>query len=178
MRKSMIAVLAILVLAAGSLTWMLGWMTDLIRPELDATAEWTRTYSDSLAPGTKVAATYVNGGYDRPVADPKSHGLFVRLTIHEDVWAKPGAAEAVGFSVARAAFERYGPDRPIEWVQTKLVKPDGSLGRELAFARDTSRTSIAPVPYRPGEKVAGAPPPTPAAGMAEGGNAPRPPSIR
>src|SRR5262245_24332630 len=177
MRKSMVAVLVILVLAAGSLTWMLGWMTDLIRPELDAAGEWSRTYADALAPKEKLAVTYVPGGVDRPVSDSKKRGLFVKVPLSEATWAKPGAPEGVALGIAQAAFERYGSDRPIEWIQTKLMKPGGVLGRELAFAKDSSNV-IVPVAYREGERPAApAPPPRPAA-MGEGGDAPRPPSVR
>src|SRR5438874_372599 len=108
MRKSMIALFVILGLTAASLTWMLGWMTDLIRPELDASSEWTHTYSSSLAPKAKIGVVRVPGGRDRPFSDTEKHGLFVSVPLSAETWDRPGAAEGVAVGVARAAFERFG----------------------------------------------------------------------
>jgi hypothetical protein len=176
-RKSTIVILALLAIAGGGLLSMLSWVTDIIKPELDASAEWSRAFASSLAPSAKVKVVRVRGDETRPVTDPARPGLFVSFQVSEETWAKSGAAEAVAFAIARSAFERYGADRPIAWVQTKVLKPDGGLGREIAFGKDDAG-SVVPVPYRAGDK-AGAPPP-PAMPRAEpaSGEGPRAPSIR
>jgi hypothetical protein len=134
MRKSSVIALAMLVVTFGTMLWLLGFYTDALRPELEASTEWTDDLRASLAPATKVKILRVHGSPSRAGKDPKTYGLLVDATPSKEAWARDYVGSTLALDLTRRAFERYGPDRPIHWVEVRLVE-NREIVRRLGFAK-------------------------------------------
>jgi hypothetical protein len=137
MRKSSVIALAMVVVAFGAMLWLLNVYTDALRPELDASADWTGELHPDLADGTKVKVLRVRGSTARAGRDPKTFGLLLDVTPSKATWARDPAGSAIALALVQRAFERYGGDRPIQWVEVRLFE-HGEVVRRLGFARGAS----------------------------------------
>jgi hypothetical protein len=125
----------ILLGAAVALTWSFSWVTKYVKPELEASAEWSKRFAPELAPGTKVRVARVAGGPAYPVPDAATFGLLIEATPSDAVAADSAAAGRVAASLVTDAFFRYSGDRPIDWVRLRFVRPDGWILFEEAHKR-------------------------------------------
>ena len=135
MRKSSVIVLALVVVAFGAMIWLLGVYTDALKPELEASADWTEELRSDLEPGTKVKVLRVHGSATHAGKDPKTFGLLVDVRPSKEAWARDASELALG--LVRRAFERYGNDRPIQWVEVRLFQ-HGEVVTRLGFAQAAS----------------------------------------
>ena len=137
MRKSSVIALAMVVVAFGAMLWLLGLYTDALRPELEASSDWTGEMRPDLAEGTTVKVLRVRGSPTRAGKDPKTFGLLLDVTPSKTSWASDAAGSKLALGLVRRAFERYAGDRPIQWVEVRLLE-HGEVVRRFGFARGTA----------------------------------------
>jgi hypothetical protein len=137
MRKSTMITLALLVVTFGGMLWLLGFYTDAFRPELEAAGEWTQDLRADLEPGSRVRVFRARGGPNHAGKDTSSFGLLVDATPSKDAWARDPAGTGLALNLTRRAFDRYGQDRPIKWVEVRLLEHK-EVVRRLGFAKGDS----------------------------------------
>src|ERR1051326_7957103 len=158
MRKTTIAAFVILLGGFGALLWMLHFYTRQVREESAASGDWTKELraAGSLAPDTMVKLRRGPSGPDDPVPDKGTYGLVVEVTLSEAAIAKdPKGAETSAW-LARSAFERYGDDRPIDWVRVHVFRGGDAPVGAIAFTRVPRGE---PLPVASKKEGAPAPPP-------------------
>src|SRR5206468_946140 len=70
--------------------------------------------------------------------------------------ARDPSGGGIALMLARWAFERYGPDRPIDWIEVRARREGGGEGKAVSFARGEGGL---PVPIGPARPPPSAPPP-------------------
>jgi hypothetical protein len=134
MRKSTIIALALMVLTFGGMLWLLGFYTDAFKPELEAAKEWSEDLRAEIEPGTHVRVLRVRGGPNRAGKDTATFGLLIDATPAKEAWARDPAGPTLALELTRRAFDRYGPDRPIRWVEVRLLEHK-EVVRRFGFAK-------------------------------------------
>ena len=87
-----------------------------------------------LVPGSRVKVLRVHGGPTRAGKDPKSFGLLVDATPSKTLWERDLPGATLALEITRRAFDRYGTDRPIQWVEVRLLE-NQEIVRRLGFAK-------------------------------------------
>ena len=171
MHKSTMIALGLMVLTFGAMLWLLGFYTDAFKPELEAAGEWTEDVRADLEPGTHVRVLRVRGGPSRAGKDTTSFGLLIDVTPSKAAWARDSAGPSLALNLTRRAFDRYGPDRPIRWVEVRLLEQK-EVVRRLGFAKGDSG-ALDPILYEGGPPPR-VEPPTPPPRPRGGGIVPGP----
>jgi len=144
LRKSTIVAIALILFAAVSMLFLFDSYTKQIADEIRNAKELSDEFRPQLVEGTKVKLRRTPGADGYVVRDPESFGLLLEAHPLADV-LKPDAG---GFQLARQlaarAFELYGGDRPIQWIEVKLFRPDGTRIPSIGLQRGEG-TSVVPV---------------------------------
>ena len=142
MRKSTVVIVAILIFGAIATTWAFKLYTDQVVEEIRRAKELTDDFRDVLAKdasghGTKIRLRRTPGARGYVVTDPSTFGLLAEASPDVTVLKRDPSGFLFARDLAARAFELYGPDRPIQWVEVRLRRPDG--------------TAIAPIGLQQGE---------------------------
>ena len=154
MRKSTLIALGIVVLTFAGMLWALGFYTDQVRYELETAGEWTQELRESgdAAPESHVKLRRLKGALDGSTADPAAFGLIIEVTPSAAALANDLSGSILALRLARSAFEKYGPERPITWVKVRSMRADGSEPT-LAFGKGEGgypvALSLPPTPTKP-----------------------------
>jgi hypothetical protein len=139
-RKSTVVIIAILIFGAIATTWAFKLYTDQIVEEIRHAKELTDDFRDSLAKdakghGTKIRLRRTAGGPPYVVTDPNAFGLLVDANPDLAVLKRDATGFLFAREVAQRAFELYGADRPIQWVEVRLTRPDGTSIPSIGLQR-------------------------------------------
>ena len=149
MRKSTVVIISILIFAAIATTWAFKLYTDQIVEEIRHAKELTDDFRDALAKdvsghGTKVRLRRTAGANGYVVTDASIFGLLVEASPDLAVLKRDPSGFLFARELAARAFELYGPDRPIEWVEVRLRRPDGTAIPPIGLQRGEG-TLVVPV---------------------------------
>lgn len=149
MRKSTVVIIAILVFGAVATTWAFKLYTDQIVEEIRNAKELTDDFRDSLAKDAeghvlKLRLRRAAGASGYVVTDPSTFGLLVEARPSLDVLKRDPSGFLFAREVASRAFELYGTDRPIQWVEVRLRRPDGTAIPPIGLQRGEG-TLVVPV---------------------------------
>ncbi len=178
MRKSTVVALGILVFAFMAMVWLFRTYTQEFVVEIRHAKELTDALRPRLAPDTRIRLARMRGAARYLVADDAKFGLLVEVAPRREGFAADPDGAGLAFEIATRAFEMYDADRPIDWVEVKVTRPDGTIGKPMGFVRgdgdviEPIRGTVPPAP--------GATPPAPApaeapSAMGEAGTPPSPP---
>jgi hypothetical protein len=134
-RKTTLVMLGILLVAAFATTWAFKTYTDQVIEEVRNAKDWTAELRDELAPDAKIRLRRTEGRAGYVNASPETVGLLVEARPSAASWANDRSGMRLALALATKAFERYGPDRPIDWVEVKLTRLDGTILPSRGFER-------------------------------------------
>lgn len=180
MRKSTVVALAILVFAFMAMVWLFRTYTQEFVIEIRHAKELTDELAPRLSPGSRIKLARMRGAARYLVADDHKFGLLVEVTPRREAFATDAEGAGLAHEIAGRAFEMYDAERPVDWVEVKVTKPDGTLGRPMGFVRgdgdviEPIRGTVPPAPGATPPSPAGPPPGSPDAGMAPPGMPPSP----
>jgi hypothetical protein len=138
-RKSTVTALVLL----GGLLFVMMWVADAgmtqHRAEIEVGSQMTRQFEGDLVPSTRVRLRRERGSEDGIVADREQHLLLVTASPSAARWDRDPDGKAFARALAERAHGdvRYGPERPVPYVEVVLSKPDGTRVR-LGFREDVS----------------------------------------
>jgi len=136
-RKSTVTALVLL----GGLVSAMMWVADAgmtqHRVEIEMGSQLTRELADDLAPATRVRLRRERGSPNGIVTDREQHLLLVTATPSTARWDRDPDGKTFGRRLAERVHGdvRYGPERPVPYVEVVLTKPDGARVR-LGFRED------------------------------------------
>ena len=149
MRKTTVIVLAILGVGFAAIMVLLRAYVGHVEQELAIANELTRDFAAELDPKTpKVKLLRVSGKATYAGQDPATHGLLVDATPSADTWKADASGAAFARRLARDVLDRYGPDRPAQWVDVKLIRADGTHVR-FGYGRGEDDRDLTPLPIPP-----------------------------
>jgi hypothetical protein len=135
MRKTTVVAMAIILLACGAMIALFKAYTGEIIPEIERARALTREIEPALAAGTRIRLRRVPSGADYLVRDDRAPGLILEADPSADTWSRDRGATGFARDAALRLFEAYDLERPIEWIQFRLRKPDGTASKEFAVRR-------------------------------------------
>jgi hypothetical protein len=97
--------------------------------ELSLASEMTRDLASALAPDTRVKLLRERGSDKAIVTDREQFVLLLNATPSTETWRDDPSGRTVARRLAERAHGRYGPDRPIQFIEVVLVLPDGEKVR-------------------------------------------------
>ncbi len=160
MRKSTVVALGILVFAFAAMIWLFHTYTQEFVIEIRHAKELTDELRPRLAPDSRIRLARARGAARYLVADDHKYGLLVEVSPRRESFATDATGVGLALEIATRAFERYDAERPIDWVEVRVTKPDGTVGKPMGFVRgdgdviEPIRGTVPPAP--------GATPPPPA----------------
>lgn len=126
MRKSTLVVLAVFVVAIVGMTVLLKVYTDQFTEEIKHAKAFTAAFQADLAPGTTIKLARARGTSRYVVTDPSSWGLLFEVNPSEASWKADPTGTVLARRLARHAFDAYPADRPVDWIEFRLFRPDGT----------------------------------------------------
>lgn len=135
MRKSTIVALVVLVLALVGMTVLLKVYTDQFAEEIKQAKAMTAAFAADLAPDSTIKLARVHGTSRYVVSDPGSIGLLLEARPSEASWRADPTGTVLARRLARHAFDAYPIDRPVDWVEFRLTRPDGTRVPEFGLRR-------------------------------------------
>ena len=147
MRKSTLVVLVILAVALVGLTFAMKYYTDQFAEEIAHARVLTKEFRDeqhALAPESNVRLARVAGGAKYIVHDTSTYGLLLEAAPNAETWKSDARGRTIAAKLAARLFDLYTVDRPIQWIQFRLTKSDGSELPVFGLARGNGE-SIVPV---------------------------------
>jgi hypothetical protein len=123
MRKSTLAALVLLGGLLGVFLWVANAGIEQHKPEIALAGELTRALSAELAPGTRVKLVRERGSEKAIVSDAEAYLLLMNATPSADAWRKDPTGKAFAHRLAERAYGRYGPERPVRFVEVVLADP-------------------------------------------------------
>jgi hypothetical protein len=135
MRRTTLVIISILFVGLGSLLFAMKTYTGQFLEEIQRAKEVTTAVRERLAPGTSVKLARVVGQAKYVVTDGTRPGLLVEAEPLAEVWK----TDPQGRGFARDLWIRlealYGPDRPVNWMQFRLTRPDKTEEPIFGFER-------------------------------------------
>ena len=151
MRKSTATAVVLL----GGVLVVMMWAADAgmsqHRVEIELGSRMSREFEADLAPGSRVRLKRERGSEAAIVSDKDEFVLLLTATPAGPRWDRDATGKALGRDLAERAHAdpRYGPERPVRFVEVVLTKPDGARVR-LGFREDVGGRLVAfPVPPLP-----------------------------
>lgn len=151
MRKSTLVVLGILVASMVLLTVLYRMYMEQYVVEGQQAKALSSTLRADLEPEGKIRIGRVRGGAAYVVRDPERWGIVLFARPNEALWKADPSGALFGRRAALAVFEAYGADRPVDWVELRLTRPDGTAPSPFGFARGEGRQLA---PLKPAEDPA------------------------
>lgn len=151
MRKSTLVVLGILLGSMIVLTVLYRMYMEQYVVEGNHAKTLSATLRADLEPEGKIRIGRVRGGPTYVVRDPERWGIVLFARPNEALWKADGSGALFGRRAALAVFEAYGADRPVEWVELRLTRPDGTAPPPFGFTRGEGREIV---PIKPEDPTA------------------------
>lgn len=143
MRKSTVVVLAILLVGMVVLTLIYNYyVSQLIEEARNAKTVTTELAAD-LEPGTKIQLSRVAAGPRYVVKEGSVHGLVAIATPSVAAWKADPSGDAFGRRLTVRLFELYGDERPVQFVELRLTRPDKVALDPFAYTRGPGKTILA-----------------------------------
>jgi hypothetical protein len=165
-KRSTLAIVAILVLAFGGMMLAANWTMKTFEGDLRQSRELTDLllHRDLVEPGSRVLVLSKRGGGEKRLA-PDGEGVYVELTPSRTVRERRGGLADLTDFVGRELLEA-AHDRKVDWFEYRLirVRDDGSseelrtLVRTDEHGRPRDPEPPLPVAWGPGAAAPGAPP--------------------
>lgn len=148
MRKSTVVAIAVIIFGAISMMFLFRAYTERAIDEVRNAKELTDLFRPQLSVGTKIRLRRTPGDLHYVVRDPAIPGLLVEAQPSAAVLTQDRSGFQFAREVASRAFELYGADRPIRWVEVKLTRPDGTRIASIGLERGEG-TAVVPVEPAP-----------------------------
>jgi hypothetical protein len=134
MRKTTVAALMLLGLTLFVFLFAANRGIEQHEPELNLASELTRELAEQLVPGTRVKLLRERGSPKAIVSDPEQFVLLMNATPAEAAWKRDPQGKTFARGLAERAHARYGPDRPVQFVEVVLIQ--GEQKRRYGFRED------------------------------------------
>ncbi len=144
MRKSTVIAIAIIIFAAISMLFLFRSYTEQFTADIHAAKELSDDFRDVLAKDTKIRLRRTAGAEKYVVKNKDSFGLLVDVSPAASQWKLDPTGFLLSREIAIKAFEIYGIDRPIQWVEIRMAKLDGTQLAPIALERGEG-SSVVPV---------------------------------
>lgn len=144
MRKSTVIAIAIIIFGAISMLFLFKSYTEQFADDIRAAKELSDDFRDALAKDTKIRLRRTAGAEKYVVRDKTSFGLLVDVTPDAAVLKRDPTGFALSREIAVKAFEIYGSDRPIQWVEIRAKRIDGTELPPIALQRGEG-SSVVPI---------------------------------
>ena len=101
-------------------------------------------FRDELLPGSRIKLLHTTGTPKYVVQNKDSWGLIAEVSAGATALSRDPTGFFLAREIASRAFDLYGPDRPIYWVEFRMTRPDGTRLPPIALERGEG-AAIVPV---------------------------------
>lgn len=144
MRKSTVIAIAIMIFGAISMLFLFRSYTEQFTGDIRAAKELSDDFRDVIADGTKIRLRRTAGSEKYVVRDKASFGLLVDVSPGAESFKRDKTGFLLAREIASKAFPLYGADHPIQWVEVRMKRLDGTEIPSVGFERGEG-TSVVPI---------------------------------